>query len=152
MIASHRRGRLLFDCCSIVIAFGLAGCGGPTFAPVEGKVTLDGQAVSAGRVTFYSADGKSAIIAKISPDGTYRAVDVPCETVRVTVAPLEKLERIRVQRGAKGKASGISEAQAEALENTTKIPEKYADPDASGLTVTVKSGANTYNIEISSKD
>ncbi|QJW94935.1 hypothetical protein [Frigoriglobus tundricola] len=137
----------------------LAGCGGSGTATVEGKVTLDGQPVSAGRVVFRSADGKNTAIAKIAPDGSYRVLDVPCDTMKVSVNPLDKLERIKLQReanGAKGKGARAPEARAqsgaaEAIESSVKIPEKYQDPDASGLTFTVKSGTNTYNIEIPSK-
>jgi hypothetical protein len=72
--------------------------------------------------------------------------------MKVTVVPSEKIERIRAQRGTKGKNSGMSEAQAESLEASAKIPEKYSDSDTSGLTFSVKSGNNIYKIEISSKE
>jgi hypothetical protein len=132
-------------------SFLLTGCGGSGSGTVEGKVTFDGQPVGGGRVTFRSADGKSTVVAKIAADGAYRALDVPCEAMKVTVTPLDKFERIRMQRGTKGKNSGISESQAESLESSTKIPEKYQDPDASGLALTVHSGTNNFPIELSSK-
>ena len=129
----------------------LAGCGGSGLATVEGKVTVDGQAVRGGRVTFQSADGKSTVLAKIALDGSYRALDVPHGAMNVTVAGLDKFERRKIQHGVKGKRTSESEARAEAIESSPKIPEKYKDPDASGLTFTVKSGTNTYNIELFSK-
>ena len=147
----HRSICLLAGFSSLILLV-LAGCGGPGLATVEGKVTMDGQPVIAGRVIFNSEDGKTAIIAKIAPDGSYRALDVPCDTMKITVTPLEKIERIRAQRGTKGKNSGVSEAQAEALEATARIPEKYSNAGTSGLTFTVKSGTNLHNIEISSKE
>ncbi len=151
MVASSRLVHLVVTSGMILFVFALAGCGGRGTAIVEGKVTLDGQPLSAGRVVFLSPDGKTSVIAKLAPDGSYHATEVPCEVVKVTVTPLDKFERIKTQRGAKGKGSGISEAQADALEASTKIPEKYSDPDASGLTLTVKSGTNTYHIEIASE-
>ncbi len=140
----------------------LAGCGGSGSGTVEGRVTLDGRPVAAGRVSFRSADGKNTAVAKIAPDGSYRVLDVPCDAMRVSVNPLDKFERIKLQRDAggaksKGEARG-PEAQAkqsdiaEALEAAMNVPEKYRNPDTSGLTLTVKSGTNTYDIEISSKD
>jgi len=149
--APIQRSWLLLMGCLIPILFALAGCGGSGLATVEGKVTVDGQPVRAGRVVFRSADGKSTVIAKIASDGSYRALDIPRDAMKVTVAGLNKWERIRLQRGVKGKRSSGSAALAEAIESSPKVPEKYQDPDASGLTFTAKSGTNTYNIEISSQ-
>jgi hypothetical protein len=153
MVVSVQRVHLLLTGCLVLTLFALAGCGGPGLATVEGKVTVDGQLVSAGRVIFRSADGKSTVLANIAPDGSYRALDVPQDDMKVTVAGLSKFERIRLQRGGKGKgkSSSASETLAKEIESSPKIPEKYLDPDASGLGLTVKSGTNTYNIEISSK-
>jgi hypothetical protein len=149
--AGIQRSYLLLTGCLIPVLFALAGCGGSGLATVEGKVTVDGRPVSGGRVTFRSADGKSTVLAKIALDGSYRAVDVPCDAMKVAVAGLDKFERIRLQRGVKGKRTSDSEARAAAIESSPKIPEKYKDPDASGLTFTVKSGTNPYDIEILSK-
>jgi len=152
MLVSVQRSHLVIKACLLFSLFALAGCGGSEFATVEGKVIVDGQPVTAGRVIFQSMDGKSSIIAKIAPDGSYRALDVPCGAMNVFVTPLDKVERIRIQRGGtKGKKSSESEALAKAVESSPKIPEKYEDADTSRLTFTVKSGTNTYNIEILSK-
>jgi hypothetical protein len=152
MVGSVHRVHLLLTACLILTLFALAGCGGSGLATVEGKVTVDGHPATAGRVVFRSADGKSTVIANIATDGSYRALDVPQEDMKVTVAGLTRLERTRIQRGAgKGKKSSESEAMAKEIESSPKIPERYQDPEASGLTCTVKSGTNTYNIEISSK-
>lgn len=131
--------------------FALAGCGGSGLATVKGKVTVNGQPVSEGRVVFRSADGKNTVIAKIAADGSYRALDVPQEAMNVTVAGLTKFERSKIQHGVKGKRTSESKARAAALESSPKIPEKYQDPNTSGLTFTAKSGTNTYNIEIKSE-
>jgi hypothetical protein len=147
----HRRGLLLTGCL-IPALFALAGCGSG-LATVTGKVTVDGQPVSAGRVVFRTADGTSnvPVIAKIATDGSYRALDVPQGAMNVTVDGLTKFERIKIQSGVKGKKTSESKARAAAIESSPKIPEKYQNPDASGLTFTVKGGTNTYNIEIQSK-
>lgn len=146
----HRRCLLLTGCWMPAV-FALAGCGGSGLATVEGKVTVDGQPVSAGRVVFRSADGKSTVIAKIATDGSYRALNVPQEAMNVTVAGLSKFERSRIQHGVKGKRTSESKARAAAIESSPKVPEKYQNPDASGLTFTAQSGTNTYNIEIKSE-
>jgi hypothetical protein len=158
--AYFQRGYWLLLGGAICSLFALAGCGGSGSGNVEGKVTLDGEPVAAGRVSFRSADGKNTAFAKIAPDGSYRILDVPCDTMRVTVTPLDKFERIKLQREANGaKAKGGArgpEAQArpeiaEKLEASMKIPEKYQNADTSGLRVNVKGGTTIYNIEISSQ-
>lgn len=146
----HRR-ILLLTVCSISTAFALAGCGGSGLATVEGKVTVDDRPLRAGRVVFRSADGKNTVIAKIATDGSYRALYVPHGAMNVTVAGLSKFERSKMQRGVKGKRTNESKARAAAIESSPKVPEKYQNPDASGLAVTVQPGTNTYNIEIKSQ-
>ncbi len=151
---SLRRNYRPLTGCSLLAPLVLAGCGGGGSATVEGKVTIDGRAATSGRVFFRSADGKSVVAATIGSDGTYRAVDVPCDAMKVTVTLPTKWERIGLVRDAKkAKQAAGSEAPgapggAKAVDYATKIPKKYEDPDASGLAYTVKSGANTYNIEI----
>lgn len=146
----------LTGCCLLAL-FVLAGCGDRGSAIVEGKVTIDGQPASSGRVFFRSADGKSTIVATIGSDGAYRAVDVPCDAMKITVTLPTKWERIGLIRDAKkAKKPGASVGPGapggvKAFESSAKIPKKYEDPDASGLALTVKSGTNTYDIEISTK-
>lgn len=145
------RGPLVAAGCTVLVLLAMALWGGSEMATVEGMVTVDGQPVTAGRVVFRSADGKSTILANIAPDGSYRALDVPYVPMQVTVAGLTKMERVRVQRGVKGKKSAESEARNKAVESSPKVPEKYEDPDTSGLSFTATSGTNTYNIEIRSE-
>lgn len=60
-----------------IILLAAAGCGGrrpgPPLVPVTGRVTLDGQPMQPGIVTFFDAElqGTSAMI---GPDGRYRVV------------------------------------------------------------------------------
>jgi hypothetical protein len=152
------QAQILSAGCLILALLGLAGCGGESrLATVEGKVTIDGQPISSGRVFFRSPDGKSTVIAKIRPDGTYRALDVPYGVMRVTVTPITKWERMRRMQDPKnGKKSRPSEGESEGIDSSTEvprviIPEKYQDPDTSGLTFAATSETNTYNIEISSE-
>ena len=146
--------------CVVLALLGLTGCGAePRLAIVEGKVTVNGQPVNSGRVFFRSPDGKHTIIAKIRPDGTYRALDVPYVAMRVSVTPLTKWERMRrMQDPKRGKKLPGSEAPATPGEGVepaeiprVSVPERYQDPDASGLTFTAQSETNTYNIEMSSE-
>jgi hypothetical protein len=131
----------------------LAGCGSQ-HAIVEGEITVDGQPANSGRVFFRSADEKSVVVAYVQSDGTYHAVDVPLGPMTVWVTPLTRLERGKLQRNAKAKKPNVPEApegpEAPIL-SFVSIPPKYQDPNSSGLTTTVQSGTNTYNIEMASR-
>ena len=90
-------------------------------ATVTGKVTLQGKPLGDGDISFVSLDKKEpkVMTAALAADGTYTAKDVPPGKYAVSVA------------GAK-----------------TKTPAKYATTDTSGLTVEVKAGANTFDVEL----
>lgn len=57
----------------------MAGCG-PSLVPVQGKVTVDGQPLTTGNITYYPADGKAQDetnvgYATVQSDGTYKLAD-----------------------------------------------------------------------------
>jgi hypothetical protein len=145
--ACVQRSYLPLTSCLSITLFALAGCGGPGSATVTGKVTVDGQRVTSGMVHFTSDDGKSTVLAHISGDGIYSALDVSSGTTKITIVPLTPISgKPPLNDGAeKGKDKGAK------IEPSAKIPARYSDPNTSGLTFIVKSGANTHDIEMSSK-
>jgi len=104
---------------------------------VSGKVTLDGKPVTGGRVIFAHVQGPGAA-ADIKSDGTY-ATKAAVGKTAVTVdyhAPGEQPKEGRPGLVLPGKSL---------------VPEKYAVPNTSGLSLEVKSGTNEYNIEMKSQ-
>jgi hypothetical protein len=95
---------------------------------VQGKVTYKGLPVTGGTVAFHPAKGKP-VVAKIQADGGYSAKDVPVGEVVVAV----ETESVK-------KAGGGAKY--------VKIPAKYAGPKTSGITVTIKEGKQTYDIDL----
>jgi hypothetical protein len=68
-----------------VLAAALCGCGGDVQkAKIHGKVTLDGQAVPTGSISFIPADGKTPTAGGVIKDGVYTA-EVPLGSVRVEI-------------------------------------------------------------------
>lgn len=125
--------------CSLVL-LALAGCGGKV-GTVSGKVTYRGQEVPAGLVTFYGPDN-SVLRARINPDGTFTAERVPAGEVRVSVdvpQPPPVPRTPAVPGGPVDPRVGLP---------TVPIPRRYADPNSSGLVLTVHSGAQNYPIEL----
>jgi hypothetical protein len=61
------------------------GCGGAGGGTVSGKVSYQGTSLTAGAVTFYGKDGKTAT-AVVQADGTYTAKNVPIGEAKVAVS------------------------------------------------------------------
>jgi hypothetical protein len=136
-------------------ALAASGCGKKN-STVTGKVTYKGVPLKGGIVSFLPPRGEgAAIAADIGQDGTYTAENVPTGEMRVTVdtAYLKPPADFRGgppnYKPPEGAGGGYKPPD---LSNTgeryTKIPDKYSDPDASGLTLTVKGGAQTFPIDL----
>jgi hypothetical protein len=135
--------------------FALPGCGSdlPARAPVSGAITFNGQAVSAGTVTFYPSTGRAAL-GKIQPDGSYRLttfddgdgailgehrVTIEATQVTGTTAPTSFEEE--VQRGRSGQPVG-------AATMTWLVPYEFADRATSPLTAQVQRGENRIDFHL----
>jgi hypothetical protein len=97
---------------------------------VSGKVTYKGQPLPFGLVTFHPEKGKKVFSGKLHADGTYEVKDVPVGKARVTIEV----------KAEKGKAKGPAPRVA--------IPAKYANSKTSGLTVEVKKGKQTHDVNL----
>jgi hypothetical protein len=142
----------------------MTGCGPddgslPT-RPVSGKVTLDGKPVGGAEIWLVPADSNATVknakltirpYAKTKADGTFVITSYYVDdgaplgdyTIMVIVEGAADSEEARendtpTERKGKGKR-GIS------------FPAKYRNPATSGLTVTVKDGPNTLDLELKSK-
>lgn len=118
-------------CCLV----GHVGCGsgGPETATVSGKVTLDGQPVPKGTISFVPQRGKS-VRASIGEDGTFELEDgATIGYYQVAIISREGGEE----------------------EDTTPIylvPRHYGLPGSSGLTFDVQSGEDNFApFELTSK-
>jgi hypothetical protein len=140
------------------------GCGPDykTRAVVKGKVTMGGQPLTAGTVTFY---GPHNIVssASIQEDGSYEIKDAPIGDVKVSV----KVNAPTAQAGpSKGgipawarqaskfepkdaNASGASIPLLSKIpEKVVRIPDKFGDPENSGLTYKVEKGEHVWDIKL----
>lgn len=136
-------------------------------ANVSGKVTYKGSAVKGGNVTFHPSGG-GVYSFTIRPDGTYTATDMPDGEMAVTINteslnPAKK-EKPRVYgegKGGEGKPLPVpspdfikSKLQKPPPDEPVtqpeyvKIPAKYSDKTKSGLTVTLSSGNQRRNFNL----
>lgn len=119
----------------LAAALAAAGCG-PRTATVSGKVTYQGKPVVVGTLTLVAADG-SAHQTGLGPDGSFTLPSVPTGPARVGVSSPEP------PPAGKGSRSGDSRVKVPAPPPPgawVRLPDKYADPTTSGVTVTVGGG------------
>jgi hypothetical protein len=146
--------------CGALLFLGLValsvGCGSGTKARavVKGKVSVGEKHLTAGNVFFHGANNVTAN-ATIDKDGNYELGDAPIGDVKISVtvpkvnpAHLAKMNAMRkgtsdiksVDPTGSGKAISIMGNMPEMI---VPIPDKYRDPETSGLTYTVQSGEQT---------
>jgi hypothetical protein len=122
---------------------------------VTGTVLIDGNPVAEATVTFLPATGEAVAVTTAS-DGTFRAEAVLVGLNLVGV----------VSQDTSGEQAALGEKQLAALppeeraklaaeqakkKKKPKLPEKYRDPSASGLTHMVIEGTSAYDIKLSAK-
>lgn len=155
-----------------------AGCGGGK-GSVSGTVTLDGQPLPVGNITFLPSNGPGAT----GPieDGKYSVKGVPTGQVTVTVETISIKKEIESVTKSSPKAPKVGTAtipqdmakvpenarakmeqmKKQADERTSRVkdlqakyrevPGKYSRAEASGLATTVNKGQNTFDVQLSSK-
>lgn len=122
------------------------GCGGT--ADVSGKVTYQGKPVVFGTVLIIGADGipKSG---PIQPDGSFQARGIKVGPAKVTVSsPTPPGVGASAKKGRGGRddpdertpADAGSSVSPEVAKAWVPLPQKYADPEKSGLTADIGSG------------
>lgn len=108
------------------------GCG-PRTAPVDGKVTYQGKPVVWGSVTLKAADGTVHQVG-LNPDGTYHLDGVPAGPAKVGVSSPDPKPSARTRAGDDER---VKVADGPPPGAWFPLPDKYADPATSGLTVQV---------------
>lgn len=129
----------------LVLAAGLAGCGGSSGIErygVSGTVTLDGEPLDTGAIQFGPEDGQGMSGGAAIQNGTY---DIPADRG----LPAGKY-RVRIS-SAGGGTEVEEEAPGESLENLAneRIPAKYNVNSQETIEIT-PDGSNTFDFDISS--
>lgn len=143
----------------LVLGVSVVGCSKNPSAPakISGAITYKGQPIKAGSMKFHTPEGTS-YPATISPDGTYSATDIPTGEMVVTIEteafnPDKKMaQNPEAQRRAK-MASRTMQQPAGGGEppptvHYVKIPSKYANAKTSPVTITITSGRNVKDIDL----
>jgi hypothetical protein len=123
-----------------------AGCGNT--GTVSGRVTYKGEPVPGGVITFYGANGRTDS-GRIEADGRYAVYQAPLGEVKVTVVRPKVGPPPRVFKGREPPRHPDAAGSAPAPSDKVMIlPDRFKDPSTSGLTVTVKGGSQTTDIDL----
>jgi hypothetical protein len=120
-----------------LVVLAVLGCGGnKNEGQVSGAVTYQGKPLPIGTVSFLDSNNQPLASAAIN-DGSYAIpAKVPVGPVKVIVT-------------TPGRASGrIGKKKSGESVTVISIPAKYGSADSSGLTYTVKPGAQTHDIDL----
>jgi hypothetical protein len=120
----------------------VVGCAGR--GDVSGKVSYKGKALVFGTVQLEAAD-KTFHQANIESDGSYSIPGVPVGEARVAVSSANP-QSSRFQPLVRGERPPPPPRPP--VPGWFPIPEQYEDINKSRLTYSVKSGANTYDIDL----
>ncbi len=144
----------------------IAGCHatrpGEQQGEVSGKVTYKGKPLPGGRISFFGARGYNGM-AIISPQGEY-SIKAPLGECQIGVdnsilksdPKQEKYKGKIIKKKPWDKADGDKTGEEMKTSHGVTgiyvpLPAHYADPTTSGLKYTVRSGSQTYDIELSDK-
>lgn len=144
--------RLTAAAAAVVLALAVAGCGGDgklPRAPVTGRVTYKGKPVSGAAISFIpETAGWRAAVGKTDADGRYLLGTYDPDDG----APVGRCKVSLSLRGpGKRLKPGMGAAAAEELmeQGDPLIPQRYFDPEKSGLAFTVEKGKeNVFDIEL----
>jgi hypothetical protein len=124
-----------------LLAAAAAGCG--RYGDVSGKVTYKGKPLVWGTIQFEGSDGRLRQ-ANIGRDGSYSVSRVTTGEVKIAVSSNNPKSGDFQARPAPGKKP----KPPPDVPGWFPIPQKYDTTFRSGLTHTVKSGQNTFDIDL----
>jgi hypothetical protein len=121
----------------VALVVAASGCGGTKKVTVNGTVSYKGQPVSGGMLQFVGPKGGAPSAASIQQNGTFIITDVLPGEVRVGITPTPQ-------------SSGPSGDKKAPRPKVTAddLPEKFRDPEKSGLKYTITPETKHLDIKI----
>lgn len=153
----HQSNTFLLHCFLAIASLPLlSGCGPskPEIVPVTGVVTLDGRPVEKAGVALVPPGELSGLLPACGLTDAEGNVSLTTEKVGSGVVPgdyqitVTKKETTGMLADKKGLEGGIAPG---GFKVRWLIPQKYASPTTSGMTVQVKSGMEPLKIELKSQ-
>lgn len=134
--------RKLGSLSAMLLLMATVGCGGPYDASVAGLVTLDGNPIPTGTISFVPASGGPQAYAVVDTSGKYevftgREAGLPSGDYNVAIVSREP-------------SMTLSEGGGPPPPGKPITPRWYASPTTSGLTLKVEPGSNEIDLQLSS--
>jgi hypothetical protein len=129
------------------------GCGGSGTAEMSGAVHYHGKPVRSGTVMVFDAAG-TAHPADIGPDGTYAVSGIPVGAVQLSVQSPDPARSVRTapftpkQRKMQLNPFVSLPRPPAKRDGWFPLPAVYSTPASSGLSTTLKSGPNAFDIDL----
>lgn len=142
-LPSLSKSRLCSLSVFIVIVITFSGCGGGREASVQGTVTLDGQPLDHGNVSFIPVPQGAGAHATIESDGTFSASTGGTKGLD----PGDYLLTVRAFDEPTEDPRGGPPIPGKLL-----TPEKYASSSTSELRFTIQPGSNDLEVELHSEE
>ena len=141
-------GNLLFPRLCLLVCLLPGGCSSPPTTSsniVTGVVTFGETPVWEGRITFLGPDNR-VVSSALEADGSYRILEAPRGKVRVGVSNHPTTSQIAVPSEAipiPGQATCVVPPR-----HLLVLPNRYADPSTSGLTLQIEPGEQRLDIRL----
>jgi hypothetical protein len=150
------RGRWVLASRGLLVAVLLVAAGCGSSGTISGKVRYKGKELTSGRITFITAERGRAFPAPIGPDGSYHVQGVPVGPVKVTVQSFQEAPTPPGSQG--GRPAGVpkdvelpkdmSQSSLRPTKAQSAVPEKFNDPQTSGLEYTVIDGKQEKDFDL----
>jgi hypothetical protein len=114
---------------------------------VSGWVTYNGYPVGSGSVVMVGWDGLP-VYGQIQPDGSYFIKKPRTGVVKVAVTSPAPVAPILAKSRVGDKFRASDNASASPPDNWFAIPARYGDPETSDLSLDVRTGRNSFDIEL----
>jgi hypothetical protein len=155
---------------SVFAVITAVGCGGASFVPVTGTVTLDGKPLAGAAVNFTPATAGQGQVAQGQTDESGKftlssvgGLGAVPGSYKIGVSKLEGAAAGSTLKGDSAKAAAGAAPTGTTLSGPgggpmagppaqpkSAVPAKYVNPDQSGLTAEVKSGMAPITLELKS--
>lgn len=126
----------------VVSLASLAGCGNdPGRGSVKGKITVNGKPLAKGLITFLTSSGNKDPYSSAITNGEYAIPDMPAGPAKVYIIPPLTSEPPPVDKGDLVPAARPGQKKL-------VVPDKYQNPETSGLSLVVQKGENKFDADL----
>src|SRR5262245_2998889 len=141
--------RRIVPCVGLALMTALgAGCGSPP-GTVSGTVKVNGQPLPKGLITFLSEVGNKDPYSAQIIDGKYQTSPIPAGPAKVMIIPgLESAAPSEPPKEGQGNDLMPTVQPGRVKKPGLVVPDKYQNAETSGLSLTVKSGENTFDVDM----